>query len=191
MIEVYYGPMCSGKSDRLTSVVKNAETAGKVVVGFKPSIDDRFSETEIVSRTGGKAQAFPVKNSEELLEKLKALDFTPDVIIIDEVQFFDINISTTIRNLSRKGAHVIVGGLDLDFKGNPFENTAQTIAISHQATKLTAFCSVEGCNDPASRTFKTVLSEQRIEVGDNIYEPRCETHWREGIKRLKEKQQER
>jgi len=185
MIEVYYGPMCSGKSDRLASIVKNAELVGKVVLGFKPEIDDRFSKQNIISRTGKSILAIPVKNSYGITDKLEELKILPDVVVIDEIQFFDSSVTKVIKSLSQKNIHVIIGGLELDFMGEPFETTMQTIAISHQATKLTAFCSVHGCCEPASRTFKKVLSDQRIEVGDDIYEPRCETHWVEGIKKLK------
>lgn len=184
MIEVYYGPMCSGKSDRLASVVNNAERAGKTVLGFKPKIDDRFSKNSIVSRTGKSVIAVPVKDSNEIYTTLEELSLLPDVVIIDEVQFFDEGITASIKSLSNKGIHVVVGGLDLDFMGEPFEITMRTIALSHVATKLTAFCSVHGCCEPASRTFKKVKSGKRIEVGDAIYEPRCEAHWREGIELL-------
>ncbi len=168
-IEVICGPMFSGKSEELIRRLRRAIIAGQRVQVFKPVIDDRYSKDEIVSHSELKLKAIPVRNSRELLDKL---DGRTEVIGIDEVQFFDSEIVKLVERLANIGKRVIVAGLDLDYKAEPFEIVMKLMALAEDVTKTLAVCSK--CGAPASRTQRLLPSKERIVVGAaDIYEPRC------------------
>lgn len=177
-IEVVVGPMYSGKSEELIRRLRRAQIARQKIQVFKPSIDDRYSIDEVVSHNGEKIKAIPVKNSDEIY---KLLSNDTEVIGIDEVQFFDDGIIDLCRRLADKGLRVIVAGLDMDFRGEPFGPTPNIMAIAEFVDKLTAVCVI--CGHPANRTQRLIngepasYNEPTILVGaKESYEARCRLH---------------
>ena len=138
---------------------------------FKPRIDDRYSEFEIVSHS---EQSFPsevVTDATEIYEK----SFEAEVIGIDEGQFFENNLVEVCQNLADSGKRVIVAGLDQDYKALPFEPMPQLLSIAEYITKTLAVCVI--CGAPANRTQRISTSSDQILVGaGNHYEARCRLH---------------
>ena len=174
-IEVICGSMFSGKSEELIRRVRRTQFAKQYAIVFKPSIDNRYSEEDVVSHNGAKTKAIAVTSSAEILD---AVTEEIDVVAIDEVQFFDENIVEVVQNLANSGYRVIVAGLDQDFRGLPFGRVPELMAIAEQVTKLQAVCSV--CGAPASRTQRLIddrpasFYDPIILVGaSESYEPRC------------------
>ena len=136
---------------------------------FKPAIDDRFSKDRIVSHSEQSLDARVVRDSKDLL---KALDDRVEVIGIDEVQFFDTGIVEVCERLANMGRRIIVAGLDLDYRGVPFEPVPQLMAMAEYVTKTLAICS--RCGAPACRSQRVVAADARIVVGaTDAYEARC------------------
>ena len=174
-IEIICGPMFAGKTEELIRRANRLEYAKKKYLVFKPTIDDRYSTTEIVSHSKYRKNSINIKDSNEILGYI-----TDDVqaVIIDEVQFFDENIINVAEWLADKGLRVICGGLDCDFKGNPFPIIANLLARAENVTKLNAICNV--CGQPATRTQRIIDGQPAFEddpiilVGaTEAYEPRC------------------
>lgn len=177
-IECITGSMFSGKSEELIRRLKRGIFAKQKVVVFKPTIDDRYHKEKVVSHNGNAIEAINIQKAEEILEH----DLTQvDVIGIDEVQFFENKIVEIAQDLAEQVHRVIVAGLDMDFKGRPFEPMPQLLAVSELVTKLQAVCAV--CGAPASRTQRLIngrpakADDPVIMVGaDESYEPRCRAH---------------
>lgn len=174
-IEVICGPMFAGKTEELIRRANRLEYAKKKYLVFKPSIDDRYSTTEIVSHSKYRKNSICIKNSNEIL---KYISDDIHAVIIDEVQFFDENIINVAEWLADCGLRVICGGLDCDFKGNPFPIVANLLARAEDVTKLNAICNV--CGQPATRTQRIIDGQPAYEddpiilVGaTEAYEPRC------------------
>lgn len=168
-IEVICGPMFSGKSEELIRRLRRARIARQRVQVFKSSLDDRYDSDRIVSHSDLSLRAIAVKTPQELIEKVE--DRT-EVVGIDEVQFFDASIVEVCERLANLGKRVIVAGLDLDYKGEPFEPVPQLMAVAEYVTKTLAVCA--RCGAPASRSQRLVPSTERIVVGSrDAYEPRC------------------
>lgn len=179
-VEVICGSMFSGKSEELIRRVRQATYGNLSVTVFKPVIDDRFSEEEIVSHNGSSVIAHPITKSEEILQYLET-DGDSDIVGIDEVQFFDENIVDVVSQLADQGIRVIVAGLDTDFRGVPFGKMPTLMALAESVTKLNAICPI--CSSPASRTQRLIngkpasYDEPIILVGaSESYEPRCRHH---------------
>jgi thymidine kinase len=177
-LEIICGSMFSGKSEELIRRVRRAQFAKQEVKVFKPSIDNRYSEEEVVSHNGTAIISKPVASSIEILEFITE---KTDVIAVDEVQFFDENICDVLTLLANQGYRVIAAGLDQDFRGEPFSVVPQLMAIAELVTKLQAVCSV--CGSPASRTQRLIngkpasYDDPIILVGaSESYEPRCRHH---------------
>lgn len=168
-IEVIVGPMFSGKTEELIKRLRRAMYARQTVRVFKPRIDNRFSENEIVSRNQMKLESMTVTNPHEILP----LSEDCDVVGIDEVQFFSMEIVSVADQLAHQGKRVIVAGLDLDFTAQPFESVANLLCIAEYITKTLAICVV--CGNPASRSQRLAAGgTDRIVVGDvQAYEARC------------------
>jgi len=167
--------MFSGKTEELIRRVRRAQIARLKTQIFKPSIDDRYHETKVVSHSSLSIHAVPVKSSVEILERL--LD-TTRVVAIDEVQFFDKNIIAVVKKLARRGIRVICAGLDQDFKGNSFGPMPELLCMADQVDKIHAICTV--CGSSASKTYRKPEEEcdEQILVGEgDAYEARCRTHW--------------
>ncbi|MEC3432866.1 thymidine kinase [Bacillus cereus] len=167
--------MFSGKSEELIRRVRRTQFAKQHAIVFKPCIDNRYSEEDVVSHNGLKVKAVPVSASKDIFEHITE---DMDVIAIDEVQFFDGDIVEVVQVLANRGYRVIVAGLDQDFRGLPFGQVPQLMAIAEHVTKLQAVCSA--CGSPASRTQRLIDGEPAafddpiILVGaSESYEPRC------------------
>lgn len=174
-VEVICGSMFSGKSEELIRRVKRTQYAKQHVQVYKPAIDNRYSEENVVSHNGTSVIARPVSSSHDIV-KLVTADV--DVVAIDEVQFFDADILEVVEILANRGHRVIVAGLDQDFKGEPFGPVPRLMAIAEHVTKLQAVC--QSCGSPASRTQRLIngnpasYDDPIILVGaSESYEPRC------------------
>lgn len=161
-IEVVCGPMFAGKTEELIRRVKRLEYAKQNYLIFKPTIDDRYGDDKIVSHNKNEKNAVNVSSSLEILNHLKD---NLDVIIIDEAQFFDNDIIKVADYLADEGYRVIVGGLDRDFKGDPFGPMPGLLAIAEKVTKLTAICMKSG--KPATRTQR-LINDQPANINDPI-----------------------
>jgi thymidine kinase len=167
-IEVICGSMFSGKTEELIRRLRRAQIAKQKVEIFKPAIDKRFSENEIVSHSEQKIPSTVVETAEQIL--LFSAD--AEVIGIDEAQFFDINLVEVCQKLAEQGKRVIVAGLDTDFRGIPFEPIPQLLAIAEYITKTLAVC--VKCGAPANRTQRISNKGARVLVGaTDLYEARC------------------
>ena len=168
-IEIICGPMFSGKTEELIRRLKRAIIAKQEIRVFKPAIDTRYNSDNVVSHSSQSLSAIAIKNSEDIL---KYINEDIKVVGIDEIQFFDTKLVSICNSLANKGIRIICSGLDMDYKGIPFENTKELLAIAEMITKNTAIC--VKCGDNATRTQKLTQSHQRIEVGANdVYEARC------------------
>lgn len=170
-VEVVCGSMFSGKTEELLRRVKRARLARQRVVLFKPRIDNRYDDVKVVSHEGIKAEATAVATSAELLA-LVTLDTPPDVVGIDEAQFFDDAIIDVADTLANAGIRVICAGLDQDYRGRPFGPMAALMSIAEYVTKLQAVCS--RCGAAACRSQRLIGMEGQLFVGGAAdYEPRC------------------
>lgn len=174
-IEVITGPMFAGKSEELIRRIKRLEYAHKKTLVFKPKIDNRYSENEIVSHSKIKTRSINIETAQDIL---KYVDRDTEAVVIDEVQFLDHEIVHVVEDLANRGIRVIVAGLDRDFRGEPFQNMPELLALAEDVTKLTAICM--RCGAPATRTQRLVNGEPAsyddpiIIVGaSESYEPRC------------------
>lgn len=177
-LEVICGSMFSGKSEELIRRVRRSQFAKQQIMVFKPAIDNRYSEEAVVSHNGTSVIAKPVASSRDILEMVTA---DIDVVAIDEVQFFDDEITAVAQQLANQGHRVIAAGLDQDFRGEPFGQVPTLMAIAELVTKLQAVCAV--CGSPASRTQRLIngnpasYNDPIILVGaSESYEPRCRHH---------------
>lgn len=175
-IEVICGSMFSGKTEELIRRIRRATIANKSVKIFKPNIDNRYHATQITSHDKNAIQAITTQHSSEIIP----LAGDTEVIAIDEAQFFDENLPAVCEKLALKGARVIIAGLDLDFKGNPFGPMPQLLATAEYVTKLHAICVV--CGNIASRSFRKVASRDTVVIGEmDAYEPRCRNCFEKGM----------
>ena len=172
-IEVIAGSMFSGKSEELIRRLRRAQIAKQKVQIFKPTIDVRYSQDQIVSHSDMKIPSEPVGTSAELLSRVES---DTEVIGIDEGQFFDLELPAVCIRLANEGKRVIVAGLDQDYLGKPFEPMPQLLAIAEYITKTLAICMV--CGGPANHTQRLVASKERVLVGaTGTYEARCRHCW--------------
>jgi thymidine kinase len=177
-IEVVCGSMFSGKTEELIRRIKRAVIARQVVQVFKPSLDDRYDAVQVASHNGTYFSAAPVQGVDDMRAQLKP---EAEVIAIDEAQFFEPGLVDFCRELAEEGHRVIVAGLDLDFRGEPFGPMPQLMAEAEQVDKLQAICLV--CGAPASRTQR-LINGQPASYHDPIilvgatenYEARCRKH---------------
>lgn len=175
--------MFSGKTEELLRRIKRARLARQRVLLFKPRVDDRYDDVKVVSHEGVKAEATPVSNSAELAaivaqtvaereRRPEAPAGQPQVIGIDEAQFFDDGIVAVAEQLANGGMRVICVGLDQDFRGAPFGPMPALMSIAEYVTKLHAVCT--RCGAQACRSQRLVSTEGQLFVGGAAdYEPRC------------------
>ncbi|RYY87684.1 MAG: thymidine kinase [Chitinophagaceae bacterium] len=167
-IEVVCGSMFSGKTEELIRRLKRAKIANLKTEIFKPAIDTRYDEINIVSHNENYIHSTPVDHSNKIL--LMAQDC--DVVGIDEAQFFDDGLPDVCDALAKKGIRVIVAGLDMDFLGKPFGQMPFLLAKADYITKLHAICMK--CGNIASYSYRKIPNEDRIMLGEkDVYEPRC------------------
>lgn len=172
-IEIVCGPMFSGKTEELIRRVRRCQIARQKVQIFKPAIDDRYSETDVVSHSKASVSATPVKTAIEIMAKV--YDSTR-VVAVDEIQFFGDDIIKVVKKLARRGIRVLCAGLDQDYTGRPFGPIPELLAIADRVDKIQAICTV--CGSPASKTYRTINdNEDQVLVGEqDMYEARCRTH---------------
>jgi thymidine kinase len=167
-IEVITGCMFSGKTEELIRRLRRAKIAKQKVVIFKPIIDTRYSSNSIVSHSEQSLPSILIKDASEILELVE----DAQVIGIDEAQFFSSDLIDVSNKLADDGRRVIVAGLDMDYRGVPFEPIPQLLSIAEYITKSLAIC-VE-CGNPADRTQRKTASAERVIVGAaDLYEARC------------------
>lgn len=174
-IEVICGSMFSGKTEELIRRLKRAHIANLKTEIFKPAIDTRYDEMNVVSHDETTIIAQPIQHSQNIL--LLAND--ADVIGIDEVQFFDNGIVNVCEQLALNGTRVIVAGLDMDFTGKPFGPVPQLLAIADYITKLHAIC--VHCGNIASISYRKTKQSGQVVIGElDVYEPRCRVCYEKG-----------
>ena len=174
-IEVVCGSMFSGKTEEMIRRIRRARIAKQQVQVFKPALDDRYHAEQVSSHNGLSWEAAPVSNATEIPDRL-APDTT--VVAVDEAQFFDWELSRVCKDLARQGLRIILAGLDMDFRGEPFGPMPLLMAEAEEVTKLQAICVV--CGAPASRTQRLIdglpaaYDDPIILVGGSeSYEARC------------------
>ena len=167
-IEVVCGSMFSGKTEELIRRMRRAQFAKQKVEIFKPAIDVRYSEVDVVSHNKTAIVSTPVESSQSIL--LLAEDV--EVVGIDEAQFFDLNIVDVCRELAGRGIRVIVAGLDMDYKGTPFGPMPNLLAIADDVFKAHAIC--VRCGNLANFSHRLVSSSRQVLLGETEkYEPLC------------------
>lgn len=167
-IEVICGSMFSGKTEELIRRLKRVRIANLKVEIFKPAIDVRYDEMNIVSHDENYIHSTPIDNSQTIL--LMAQDV--DVVGLDEAQFFDDQIADVCDELAKRGVRVIVAGLDMDYMGNPFGQMPFLMAKADYVTKLHAIC--VKCGNIANYSYRIIPNDEKIMLGaKNAYEPRC------------------
>jgi len=167
-VEVITGSIFSGKTEELIRRLRRAQFAGLKVEIFKPSLDNRYSETRVVSHDDKSITSTPVDNPSAIL--LLAGD--TDVVGIDEAQFFDNSIVDVCNTLADRGLRIVIAGLDMDFMGKPFGPMPALLSIAEFVTKVHAICM--RCGDLAQYSFRKSDEEQVVVLGEkDKYEPLC------------------
>ncbi len=167
-IEVVCGSMFSGKTEELLRRLKRAKIAKQKVEIFKPCVDTRYSDNEVVSHDRNSIMSTPVESSQNI--PLMVGDV--DVIGIDEAQFFDEGIVEVCQQLANEGYRVIIAGLDMDFRCVPFGPMPALMAIADDVTKVHAICM--RCGAPAYVSYRTVAGDKQVLLGEtDKYEPIC------------------
>ncbi len=177
-IEVICGSMFCGKTEELIRRLRRAQIARQKVQVFKPAIDRRYDELRVTSHAGMAFDAIPIEKAADILSHLET-DTT--VVGIDEAQFIDAQIVDIVETLANRGVRVILAGLDMDFRGEPFGSMPVLMARAERVDKLQAICMV--CGEPASRTQRLVngkparYDDPVVIVGAaELYEARCRSH---------------
>ena len=175
-IEVVCGSMFSGKTEELIRRMKRAVFAHQKVEIFKPSIDTRYSEENVVSHDQNAIRSTPVESSASIL----LLSSDIDVVGIDEAQFLDDGLVDVCNQLANRGVRVIVAGLDMDFKGVPFGPMPALCAIADDVTKVHAIC--VKCGNLAYVSHRIVSGDKRVMLGEQSeYEPLCRECYQKAI----------
>lgn len=175
-IEVITGPMYAGKSAELIKRAESLIYAKKQFKVFKPSLDDRWDINTIKSRTGAHIDSIVISDPEEIL---KHINNETRAIIVDEAQFFDDSLPSVLKKVAGNGIRVIVAGLDMDFRMEPFKPMPEILATSEFVTKLTAVCFRCGRSAAFSKRIKG-SEDVLVETGDDTYEARCRQCFSEG-----------
>lgn len=173
IVELVCGCMFSGKTEEMIKLIKRAQFAKKKIQIFKPYLDNRYKIDFIVSHSNLKLPCHVVEDSKDIKALIKE---STEVVAIDEVQFFDEDIVNLIQDLANSGVHVICAGLDTDWRGEPFHPIPLIMATADVVRKQYAVCTQ--CGAPATRTQRTIPSEENILVGSGeIYQARCRMHF--------------
>ena len=175
-IEVVCGSMFSGKTEELIRRMKRAKFAKQKVEIFKPSLDTRYSEENVVSHDSNSIKSTPIDSSEDILSLASGIE----VVGIDEAQFFDKGLVEVCNQLANRGVRVIVAGLDMDFKGVPFGPIPALCAISDEVTKVHAIC--VKCGALAHVSHRLVHNSRRVLLGEkDEYEPLCRECYKRAV----------
>ncbi len=167
-IEVICGSMFSGKTEELIRRLKRSEIARQKVKIFKPKIDKRYSNTDIVSHSEQKISSQVVDRATEIIP----LALEAHVVGVDEAQFFKADLVDVCNTMANMGKRVIVAGLDMDYKADPFGPIPKLLSIAEYITKTHAICVV--CGNPANYTYRTTEDKGQVLLGaSDKYEARC------------------
>lgn len=179
-IEVICGSMFSGKTEELIRRLKRAKFARQKVEIFKPAIDTRYSEANVVSHDSHSISSTPIDSSATLL----LLTSDIDVVGIDEAQFFDNGLIEVCNELANNGVRVIIAGLDMDFRGKPFGPMPQLCALADEVSKVHAIC--VKCGQLANFSHRTVKNDKQVLLGETSeYEPLCRQCYLEAVEKDK------
>ena len=167
-IEVICGSMFSGKTEELIRRMKRAQFAKQKVKIYKPCIDVRYSEDQVVSHDAHSIPSTPIDSPAKMLE----LSNDAEVVGVDEAQFFDETLVEVVQSLANRGVRVIIAGLDTDFLGKPFGPMPALMAVAEDIQKVHAIC--VRCGSPANHSHRLTSSEQLVVLGEkDSYEPLC------------------
>ena len=167
-IEVICGSMFSGKTEELIRRLKRAQFAKQKVEIYKPCIDVRYSEEEVVSHEGHSIMSTPIDSPARML----LLSSDVEVVGIDEAQFFDDTIVEVVQTLANRGVRVIIAGLDTDFMGKPFGPMPALMAVAEDIQKVHAIC--VKCGSPANHSHRLTSNDKLVVLGEkDVYEPLC------------------
>ena len=175
-IEVICGGMFSGKTEELIRRARRAQIAGQQVLVIKPSVDNRYSSSEVVSHNETTIPSLVVGSADEIIEKSQNFR----VVCIDEAQFFDNKLLHIVNELANNNKRVIIAGLDMDYEGKPFGPMPYLLSIAEFVTKLHAICTKSGML--ASYSQRVIDSDRQVLVGEyDAYEPRARHCFTRGI----------
>ena len=175
-IEVICGSMFSGKTEELIRRMKRAQFAKQKVEIYKPCIDVRYSEDQVVSHDSHSIPSTPIASPASML----LLSSDVEVVGIDEAQFFDETIIEVVQALANRGVRVIIAGLDTDFMGKPFGPMPALMAVAESVQKVHAIC--VKCGSPANHSHRLSSSDQLVVLGEkDIYEPLCRHCYNEAM----------
>lgn len=167
-IEVVCGSMFSGKTEELIRRLRRAQFANQKIEIFKPAVDNRYSDVEVVSHDFHSITSKPIRNASQMLE------IAPDVEVvgIDEAQFFDETLVDVCQTLANRGVRVIAAGLDTDYLGKPFGPMPRLMAVAEDVQKVHAIC--VKCGNLANHSHRLSKSKDLVVLGEkDIYEPLC------------------
>jgi thymidine kinase len=174
-IEVITGPMFAGKTEELIRRVRRLEYANSNIIVFKPAIDNRYADNEVVSHNDNRTRSISISKSSQIMDYIKV---DTEVVAIDEIQFLDKDAVGICEYLANKGIRVIVSGLDRDFRGEPFSFMPELLSMAEYVTKLSAIC--VKCHTPATRTQRIIdgkpanFNNPIVLIGaKDSYEARC------------------
>ena len=168
-IEVVCGSMFSGKTEELIRCLRRAQFANQQIAIFKPVIDERYSDVEVVSHDFHKITSTPVATPKEILDKVGP---EVQVVGIDEAQFFDDSLVEVCQTLANRGVRVIVAGLDTDYLGVPFGPMPRLMAVAEDVQKVHAIC--VRCGALANHSHRLSKSQDLVLLGEkDVYEPLC------------------
>jgi len=173
---IFAGAMFSSKTTKLLSALERFKYQHKRIVVFKPSLDDRYSPSEVVSHGGWSCPAQTVRNGADILTALEKMDGEPDVVAVDEA-FMIPNVAEVLTWLYRNGISIVVSTLDISATGKPFHEVEKLLAWATHVEKCAAVCTI--CARDAFYTHKKQVDEDRGEIqvgGTELYEPRCYQH---------------
>ena len=176
-LETIVGAMFAGKTSELLKRILWAKHQNRQIIVIKPQIDDRYSETKIITHNDLSHECFAMKNWQHINSNFKFNNKNVDIVFLDEIQFMDTD--ETIENIEKilnQGIDVVCSGLDQDSRGKPWETSSLLLGLADKITKIYGFCNV--CGIEATKTFRKVGGGKRTYVGAaEVYEPRCLKHW--------------
>lgn len=177
-LETIVGAMFAGKTSELLKRILWAKHQNKKILVIKPIIDNRYSETLIVTHNNLSHECFSMKNWNEVNDNFTLSKENYDYVFLDEIHFMDFSETmSNVEKMLETGIDVICAGLDQDSRGKPWETSSFLLGLSDKITKIYGFCNV--CGFEATKTYRKVEGGDRTKVGAaNIYEPRCLKHWK-------------
>lgn len=177
-IEVVCGSMFSGKTEELIRRLRRAQFANQKIAIFKPTVDNRYSDVEVVSHDFHSIGSRPITSPKDMLD----IDKDVEVVGIDEAQFFDDTLPEIVQTLANRGVRVIIAGLDMDFKGQPFGPMPTLMALAEDVQKVHAIC--VKCGNLANYSHRLSTNDDLVVLGEkNVYEPLCRECYNAAVSR--------